>query len=203
MSYEYDDLKQDVINKVIYPIPVVKYNAITSAEMANMILSPFGQPCNKPQKENTMAYGNSTQATAAITVAAAPVDEAKRYLRDRLDASFWNKRSKIDEKFRPPRPKNAKEALKWLKEGNYFLDKRCLKQIEADYEDEDEEKYYDYWDFLNALNWGKTPVDLKARSKAYEDLEGARTKASDVIEVSTDEKARLEALHEFEAYTIH
>lgn len=147
-----------------------------------------------------MAYGNQI-ATAAITVAAASVDEAKRYLNQRVRDIRYAKRSEIGEIFSLPIPKNVKEAMKWLKDGNYHFDKHTQKRWDEEVED-DEDYGFDSYTFKHAFNWGKTPVDVKARDKAYLDLEVAATKAYDVIEVVTDETARLAALREFEEYKV-
>ena len=186
---------------VDYPFPFwfIYNNGLTEEMLGCKPVSPSkDEPCKKTQKENTMAYANST---AAITVAAAPVDEAKRYLADRLRSIWYDKRVVVGEIFKPLIPKSGKEALKWLKDGNYHLDQRTLKDIEEE-DDEDEDRLFDNYAFLHAFNWGKTPLDHKARDKAYADLDVAYTKAKDVVEVVTDETARLAALREFEEYKV-
>ena len=155
-------------------------------------------PC-KTKKEHPMATATST---AAITVTPAPVDEAKKYLLSRLEGLLWDKDRELEKIYDTPQPKSAKEALKWLQDGNFHVSKRFMKSMDAGI-DEDDDSYFDKYEFMNyGIQWGKTEPDYKARNASKEKLTAAHQKAKDEIQVLTDETARLEALRKFESYKV-
>src|SRR6185312_5827603 len=184
------------MNYSFYDI-VVKYDTITTDQLLSKdYLVPLEAQSPQKKKENPMAYA---QSTAAITVTPAPVDEAKKYLLNRLENLFWEKDRELDKLYSPPTPKSAKEALKWLQDGNFHVSKSFMKRMDADI-DEDDDSYSDHhafmsYEFMNyGVQWGKTEPDYKARIASYDKLKAAHQKAKDEISVLTDETARLEAL---------
>jgi len=123
-------------------------------------------------------------------------DASLKYLRNRLSDLNWKFNHDIREKYSDLEPKSSKEAAKWLKDRNYhFVD------VEPGDFDEDSDDFT--YNYHSPFRWGKEPVDYKARDKAFDDLEKARQTASDIINVVTDESKRLQALKDFESYTIH
>lgn len=136
---------------------------------------------------------NTACATVAVTAVSAR-DYSRDYITQRLEQLYWVLYEKIQEKFESPRPKSLKELKDWLKTGNYRFD------VPKNYDEENEDDRYFSWH--DCFKFGKEKLDKKARQKLFEKLDEARQVARDIVNVKTDEDARLNALREFEAFAI-
>lgn len=120
-------------------------------------------------------------------------DSSLDYINNRLSSILWDKSSEIEKKFETVKPKNAKQAKEWLKEGNYRIEL-------PDYYNEDTSGAHMAVEYLA---WGKTGPDLKARAAADESLYKEFQAAKDTVAILSDEQARLKALKDFEAYSVN
>ena len=130
---------------------------------------------------------NNASATIAVT---AVKDDALDYILRRLKDIRFTLYQNLEAAYAEAWPKNKKQAIEWIKEGNFRVT-----QPVADAEDYE-------WDYVDPFKWGKTDPDLKAKGKAVEALEKAYQVARDVVQVKTDEDVRLKALQDFEAFAI-
>ena len=137
----------------------------------------------KEEKRNDM-YNNAS-ATIAVT---AVKDDALDYILRRLKDIRYTLYQNLEAAYAEAWPKNKKQAIEWIKEGNFRITQPVA----------DAEEYE--WDYSDPFKWGKTDPDLKAKGKAVEALEKAFQFARDVVQVKTDEDVRLKALQDFEAF---
>lgn len=151
------------------------HNLYTTSEINLNFVSGFFVPQAQEQGKETMCYETPT-----------PVDTSLSYIKDRARSHYYESESAIDKKFSYPYPKTLKEAKVWLKDGNWHLE---------EIKDEDGETcFYSIWD---VFHWGKDPLDLKARDKAFKDLRSDLETLKDVVNIITDEDRRLKALQDF------
>lgn len=114
-----------------------------------------------------------------------PVDASLSYIKDRARSHYYSSEHDIENKFSYPHPKSMKEARSWLKDGNWHVEEPT---------DNDEDRFFSVWDIFH---WGKDPLDLKARDKAFKDLNSDFETVKDVVSIITDEDRRLKALQDF------
>lgn len=146
------------------------------------------------KKEKTGCKDNQQEKECAMRATIdTTTDSSLDYINNRLSSILWDKSSDIEKKFETVKPKNAKQAKEWLKEGNYRIEL-------PDYYNEDTAGAYLAMEFLA---WGKTGPDLKAKAAADESLYKEFQAAKDTVAILSDEQARLKALKDFEAYSVN
>lgn len=173
-------------------IPMVSFSIPNNPDNFNLVPLPRTAPLctwdkdkyRKEQKEKECAM----RATIDTTT-----DSSLDYINNRLSSILWDKSSDIEKKFEPVKPKNAKQAKEWLKEGNYRIEI-------PDYYNEDTSSAYVAVEYLA---WGKTGPDLKAKAAADESLYKEFQAAKDTVAILSNEQARLKALKDFEAYSVN
>ena len=154
--------------------------------------SPFdGHP--KKKKEATMPSQN---LNVHVDTTAQAQDKSLRYLEERLSFLSYEKTREVDRQYSDIRPKSIKETKEWLKSGNYRFD--TPKSFD---ESEDFENFFTNW--KSYFMWGKEKPDLKAREEKHAKIEQAYQKALDLVNVVKDEDKRLQALQEFESFTVN
>ena len=201
----YDDCVVEDIPKLTKEIPDVKYQyvfsppvtPITSFDIGNLqFAKQFLNYTNAQQKETTTMCGYAMNTNEDTTL---------RYIKERLWAINVQKSKELDLHFQIHGiyPKNVKEMQKWLKEGNFHINKDFLNNVDDD-EDEDDEYYNSFRDnWVYAFKWGKQAPDMKAYKKADQARTEAYQSAVDKVAIITDEKTRLEVLEEFKSKTFH
>jgi hypothetical protein len=143
-------------------------------------------------KEHSMNYAQAVVQSPVYT------DTAKGYIENQLYDLRWKKHRELREHFKLDGifPKNKEEADKWFKAGNY----RLVKNWETS-KDDDDDCYCE--DRSLSIRWGKDEPDHKGYEAAQKKLDAARQEVQDLIQISTDEEKRLEALRNFRSATFH
>lgn len=139
--------------------------------------------CNKQEQENTM---NTDLANT------------RRYLDARLNEVYFEKLHDAQKLFGiiAEYPKTNKEAVEWLKSGNFIWTNG-----EGDTGTAADE-VFDSHEFSHTIKWGTKIYDAVGYSKVEKAIENACQEARDVVNTS-DEAAGYKALKEFQAATFH
>jgi len=143
------------------------------------------QPPVKQEVENTMSENTNTE---------------RSYLTRRMDAALYEKNRKLATQFHIGErtgPKTYRELIDWIKKGNYELDEKRTKKIDA-YVDNNEW----YGDFLDGIIWtGRGFIeDYENYSLASQDAKKMYQDALDII-MTSDATEGLKALKEFQNWT--